>query len=1103
MILTEIQSFLSQIMLSLDWDILFVVGVAFEILFAIFFLIKSRFSYEVRMVKFLGKINVWLSKNKFIDENNLVAFNEMMKKTPKQLRYYWHQYMLYRENEPSFYMSPYNCIEKPLKTSSFLANIKNLNVISYTFAILIAVLGFVSLTESFQFSTFAKALITPVIILVLNTIFVMLLRARENSNLSTFYQYFQYFNRFIDRAVTTMPEYVDFEILFTRQEIKSGIPVLNEYLEKRARQEQEELEKARMYAVEHEQYNFNDLGVDGSLVLDRAMKETETYLNIRQRLLSEIEQYESEIDSLKRNYENTQKDYQKKLQASKENILRLRKQQEESTNRIETNYIKKQQGDEIKKQEQLEKDHDTATVRFNQEMEALTKEIDTRRADLAERKQYVEDAMRAEYQTFSTKMYKSVNAIVEERVQDEKQMLIDVKDEVAIELQEANYIISERNNEIEDLRKLLHKHKISTKKIDAFYSNKLEQEARKVRRGRKDDENYVPLEERQQEENQETQIAEEQAVENQVLENKVEETKETQEVIAPAPEETNTIPVRPTPKSRPVAPAPVIQEPEVVEPEPQVQKQQDEPAEEEGYYDEAGNYIYANGAYYSPDGIYHDENGGWYEADGVTYHAPDEEQQESLAEEEGYYDEAGNYIYPNGAYYSPDGIYHDENGGWYEADGETYHPPVDETENNDEGDDEESVDAQEIVRPLSRKEAKQEEKIRKKLEKEEAKKMKEEEKLLKQLRKKEKALGIALDEQLQAEPEPIDPQIQEEIEDMGTVQSLDDFESQAAEEYVEPVYGPDVEEVIEPVPVYEEKSEQEEIEEDFDFGFDFTSPQEELAEEPLEEEISEEEVAIVEQPKRRGRPRKQQKTESEQEVVTEKKRGRPRKSEAKEEIMVSPKTEKRGRGRPKKTEEKQVKEEPVKKVGRPKGSTNKPKVGRPKGSTNKPKTVTAKRVGRPRKSELEEKTPVKRVGRPKKVEAAITPKTPMKKVGRPKKTDTDNETPVKKVGRPKGSTNKPKVGRPKGSTNKPKVGRPKGSTNKPKATKTTASRVGRPKKVEVEQKKGRGRPRKSDIDEMQKLNEQIENENKRLRERQRELRSQLDETLSILAEEEL
>ena len=106
----------------------------------------------------------------------------------------------------------------------------------------------------------------------------------QNFNLASLYQNFHLFNRYIDKASSTIPKYVDFEILFTRKEIQGGIPVLNEYLEKRARQEAEELEKARQNAVEHEVYNFESTGIDGSLILDRAMKESEIFLNTRQRL---------------------------------------------------------------------------------------------------------------------------------------------------------------------------------------------------------------------------------------------------------------------------------------------------------------------------------------------------------------------------------------------------------------------------------------------------------------------------------------------------------------------------------------------------------------------------------------------------------------------------------------------------------------------------------------------------------------------------------------------------------------------------------------------------------------------------------------------------
>ena len=568
MILSEIQRFLNLIFDSLDWDIVLFVGLGFQILLTIFFIIKSHFAYEMRVVKKLVKLNGWLSKNQYIDSNNLLEFNDLMKKTPKLLRYHWHQYMLYREKDPSFYMSAYNCIEKPLKTSSFKSNIKNYILMSYGFALFMFVLGVIGLgIIEFEFVYLAKAMLIPVFIIILNIIFVMILRARESRNLSALYQYFHYFNRFMDRAVTTMPPYVDFEVLFTASEIRKGIPVLNEYLEKRARQEQEELEKARLYAVEHETFDFAEAGLNGSLVLDRAMKEAETYLNIRQRLLSEIEQFDSEIDSLKRNYENTQREYEKKMQASKENVARLRQQQEESTNRIESNYIKKQQSDEIKKQEQLEKDHDSATVRFNQEMEVLIAEINSRKKDLEERRQYVEDAMKAEYQTFSLKMFKSISASLEDKTQKEKDKILEMKDEIVVQLEDAIVQISEKNAEINELRDILRKHRIKYAGYGNFESRKLQAETKKIRRGKKGSDEEIK---------DEFDIAYMPSI----------SPEQTKDIV-----ETNL-------------------EEEIVY------------DENGGYYDNEGNYRYKNGAYYDKDGIYHDEKGGWFEADGVTYHPP-------------------------------------------------------------------------------------------------------------------------------------------------------------------------------------------------------------------------------------------------------------------------------------------------------------------------------------------------------------------------------------------------------------------------------------------------------------------------------------------------
>ena len=573
-IVLEIRKFLTGLAGTITWDILFYLAVGFELLMIVFFIIKSSFSYEMRMERILYKLNRWLNTNQFIDQNNLIEFNNLMKKTPKLLRYHWHQYMLYREKDPSFYMSPYNIIEKPLRTSSFSSNIKNLGAINYAIMAVSFVIGLAYVSSSaFSALEFAQVLVIPSIIFIINVIFIMLLRARQDRNISKFYLYFHYFDRKMDKAVTTMPEYVDFEVLFTRKEIKKGISVLNEYLEKRARQEQEELEKARLNAVEHEVFDFSSMGIDGSLVLDRAMKETETYLNFRQRTLGEIQQFESEVESLKRNYENTQKDYQRKLQASKENVDRLRKQQEESTNRIEGNYIKKQQQDEIKKQEQLERDFDDSTVRFNNEVQALQTEISNKRAELEERRKFVEEAMKAEYETFSKKVYDQIDKSIEDKVNEEKQAIIQLKDGISEELQQANFTIEAQKKEIADLRKALDNAGVSNGEYE-YFNEALREEAKKVKVGKKDSKS---------------------------------ETAETQQDDDVAQQ---------------------------VDSAQQSEQANEEPVYDEygGYYDDQGYYRYANGTYYDPDGNYHDEFGGVYDKDGNYF--PPENNENNVVQEE-------------------------------------------------------------------------------------------------------------------------------------------------------------------------------------------------------------------------------------------------------------------------------------------------------------------------------------------------------------------------------------------------------------------------------------------------------------------------------------
>lgn len=431
--------------------------IALEVLLIIVFSIIINNVYELKLIRAIDKINGYLYNYQYIDETNLIEFNNKMKKVPKTLRYHWQQYMLYREHSPSYYMSVENCIDRPMKSSAFGANIKIVKTLGYIISVISLILscGALALSGATGAGFYVSALAIPAIVLILNSIFVMALQIKQSTNLSDLYQTFHIFDRFIDKAVVTLPEYVDYEVLFTRAEIKKGIPVLNEYIEKRQLQEQEEMKRARLNAVEHEQYNFDAAGNKGTLVLERAMKETETYLNLKHRLTTEMEQLEGEMESIKRTYDNKTKDYQKNTQTARENIDRLREQMEATTNRIESNYIRKQQTDEVKKLEQLDRDQDDATLRFNQEINSLVEEVNKRKAELEEARKYVEDAMLAEYKTFANKVFKDVRADVDAKIKAEHDELVNSREMVISELENSLSEVEKLEKENADLKNKL------------------------------------------------------------------------------------------------------------------------------------------------------------------------------------------------------------------------------------------------------------------------------------------------------------------------------------------------------------------------------------------------------------------------------------------------------------------------------------------------------------------------------------------------------------------------------------------------------------------------------------------------------------------------
>lgn len=425
------ESFFVSLTSSISYNLIFYIGLGVEVFFIMLFAILSRFSYESRMRRALDKLNRWLFKHKNLDKENIKEFNSMIKKAPKRLNVNWQQYILYREKAPSAYMSVENIIEKPLRTSSFATNIKNLTWISIVWAIFAFVVGLSS--QNFggtilDATMIIIAMIIPILIAVLCTVAVMILRSRKNVNLDELYQNLHIFDRFIDNACVDLPPYIDYSLLFTAQEIDKGIPALREYLESRARKEKEEFDKiAAEEATTYEKYNFDELDIDGQNILERAMKESEAYLSKKSQTLVKISQIEETLETLKRNFSNVQKDFQKSVQISKENMEMLRRQQEETTSRIESGAIRKRLNDEVSKQEKRQSDYNQQQDRYAVEKSEYEEAMKSLYDELESSKTKIEEAMLSEYETFYGKIFKTAVSEAENKVKNKLTSLAEDK----------------------------------------------------------------------------------------------------------------------------------------------------------------------------------------------------------------------------------------------------------------------------------------------------------------------------------------------------------------------------------------------------------------------------------------------------------------------------------------------------------------------------------------------------------------------------------------------------------------------------------------------------------------------------------------------------
>ena len=415
--------------------------------------IATMFSIEAKTAKAVQRINLYLEKNPYISDENLVEFNTLMKKIPAPMRVQWQQYMVGRNQKPSTYFNEENCIEKPFRSSSYSSHVVAVEVITICIAILAFVFSCGSLADSSLLlsSVLLQSALISGFALVLGALYVLFLKSRRNALLYDLYYNFTNFKNYIDRAVTTLPDYVDYEILFTKKEINEGIPVLQEYLKQRAEYEQEQIKKAKESQVEHEQYDFSAIGVDGSVIMEKVMRECEYMLGNKKRVLQEISELQSTLDSYERAYDDKNKNTQRKLRDIQESLDRLREKLSTTTNMIVGNDLRKQRENEIEKQRQAEKEADEDTAKYEKNKADVTAQIEAKKAEIEEYRKNAQDVLIAEFKAYSDKVYATLKDETAQQFQTELDTANSSIAELQEQLEEKERALVEKNTMLSEM----------------------------------------------------------------------------------------------------------------------------------------------------------------------------------------------------------------------------------------------------------------------------------------------------------------------------------------------------------------------------------------------------------------------------------------------------------------------------------------------------------------------------------------------------------------------------------------------------------------------------------------------------------------------------
>ena len=398
-------------------------------------------TYESRLLRSVSGFNRYFKKNPFINEDNLVEVNNRFKNVPKTLRYSWQEYMLNRDRQPSEYINSVSCIDQPTRSSAY-KNIANtvlfitimISALTLVFNLACVygapIMGVDGTIETFK--GFFEILLFPLLYTFVGVFITTVLKLLESSRYADLYYEFHEFERYLNKACSTMPSFVDYEVLFTPKEIREAIPVLEEYLEKRALQEQKEAEEAEMNANHFEDFNFEPVGVESALLLDRAMLEGEKYFNFKRGITERINSKEQEMFNFQKAFDEVTKDYERKSQAVRENMASLTEQLNATSVKIEANYLKKKYNEEQQKQQQLEKDYEYSKVNFEKQQADMDQEIAALSAEIKEKKSQVEENMMSECRTYANKVWGQIN----KELQAQQEPILKEKEEKSKILQE-------------------------------------------------------------------------------------------------------------------------------------------------------------------------------------------------------------------------------------------------------------------------------------------------------------------------------------------------------------------------------------------------------------------------------------------------------------------------------------------------------------------------------------------------------------------------------------------------------------------------------------------------------------------------------------------